>query len=234
MSKTTLQERMTLALGRKSGLTQAGLARACGGIARSSVNAWVKGGTESIDGKFLTSAARYLGVDPHWLATGEGEMLSGAGTNEASKPNVTPLVSRARVPLISWVQAGELSEVLDTIYPGEVERWVDVQTVTPTRHTFALVVTGDSMENKQGWSQFDFKPGTVLIVDPDRACGPNDFVIAKDVDTQQANFKQLVHDGGRWYLRPINSQYPTIEIDDPNLRVIGKVIEATPPSMKLI
>lgn len=227
-----LSDRLKLAM-QAAGVSQADLARACG-VKPPSIHGWLSGKSKFLRGENLLQASLALNVRPDWLATGKGEMPLTTAVNEIREPNVTPLVSRARVPLISWVQAGELSEVLDTIYPGEVERWVDVQTVTPTRHTFALVVTGDSMENKQGWSQFDFKPGTVLIVDPERACGPNDFVIAKDVDTQQANFKQLVYDGGRWYLRPINSQYPTVEIDDPNLRVIGKVIEATPPSMKLI
>lgn len=55
-------------------LTQAGLARACL-VSRPSVNAWVSGKSKSIDGKYLTTAATYLGVNPHWLATGKGEML---------------------------------------------------------------------------------------------------------------------------------------------------------------
>lgn len=54
-------------------LTQAGLARACG-VTRPSVNAWVSGKAKSIDGRYLTTAASYLGVDPHWLATGHGGM----------------------------------------------------------------------------------------------------------------------------------------------------------------
>jgi SOS-response transcriptional repressor LexA len=49
--------------------------------------------------------------------------------------------------------------------------------------------------------------------------------VAKDVHTQQATFKQLTTDGGRWFLRPLNPAYPTMEIDDPAMRVIGRVIE---------
>lgn len=55
-------------------LTQAGLAKACK-ISRASVHAWFHGGTDSIDGKHLTTAAEYLGVNAHWLGTGEGDML---------------------------------------------------------------------------------------------------------------------------------------------------------------
>ncbi len=81
-----LQDRLLLAMrsgGRKS---QAGLARACG-IKPPSVNDWFTGKTKSIDGKYLTSAARYLGVDPHWLSTGRGQMVpSDAGSHIVSEP----------------------------------------------------------------------------------------------------------------------------------------------------
>lgn len=70
-----------------------------------------------------------------------------------------------------------------------------------------------------------FPPGTIIIVDPNRSAGAGDFVIAKDVVTDKATFKKLVHDAGRWYLRPLNPIYPTMEIDDPALRIIGKVVE---------
>lgn len=74
-------------------------------------------------------------------------------------------------------------------------------------------------------AQYSFPEGTILIVDPNREAMPGDFVIAKDVDTQQATFKRLATDGGRWYLKPLNPQFKTVEIDDPSLRVIGRVVE---------
>lgn len=50
-------------------------------------------------------------------------------------------------------------------------------------------------------------------------------MIAKDVSTQRATFKKLTYDAGRWFLKPLNPAYSTIEIDDPAIRVIGRVIE---------
>lgn len=70
----SLSDRIRAAFEHNAPLSQAGLARACG-ISRASVNAWVSGKTDSIDGKFLTTAAAYLGVSAHWLSTGEGDML---------------------------------------------------------------------------------------------------------------------------------------------------------------
>jgi phage repressor protein C with HTH and peptisase S24 domain len=69
-----LADRLSLAFAATPGLTQSGLASACG-ITRSSVNAWIHGKTDSIDGKYLTKAAAYLNVSAHWLSTGEGEMV---------------------------------------------------------------------------------------------------------------------------------------------------------------
>lgn len=84
----SLSARIRLSLEQNPLLTQSGMARACG-ISRASVNAWVSGKTESIDGKYLTTAASYLGVSPHWLATGEGAMLP-RGTEGASSAGGGP------------------------------------------------------------------------------------------------------------------------------------------------
>jgi SOS-response transcriptional repressor LexA len=73
--------------------------------------------------------------------------------------------------------------------------------------------------------EVSFPDGTIIIVDPMRQCGAGDFVIAKDVSTQRATFKKLTTDGGRWFLKPLNPSYPTIEIDHPSLRTVGRVIE---------
>ena len=91
----SLSARIRLSLEQNPLLTQSGMARACG-ISRASVNAWVSGKTESIDGKYLTTAATYLGVSPHWLATGEGAMQADAGSAPvATAPSQPPALSQA-------------------------------------------------------------------------------------------------------------------------------------------
>jgi SOS-response transcriptional repressor LexA len=138
--------------------------------------------------------------------------------------NVAPAPTHRRVPLISWVQAGTWQDVVDNFHPGQADEWALAFDSLPGKNAFALRVVGDSMTNPiQG--RMSFPEGTIIIVDPGRAAGPGDYVIAKDVQTQQATFKQLATDGGRWYLRPLNPAYPTVEIDDPAVRVIGRVIE---------
>lgn len=146
--------------------------------------------------------------------------------------NIRPVDGRRPVPLISWVQAGMWTEIQDNFLPGEAESWVAPMHSKPNGHAFALVVDGDSMTSPYSGGR-SFPEGTVLIVDPDMGYGPGDFVIAKDVLTQQATFKQLTTDGGRWYLKPINPSYATMEIDDPAIRVIGRVCEFQLPGGKL-
>ena len=76
--------------------------------------------------------------------------------------------------------------------------------------------------------------GYLLFVDPDIAPQAGNFVIAKDVTTRSATFKKLIVDGGRWYLKPLNRQYQVIEIDSPELCVIGVVTEVRAPARRLI
>jgi len=146
--------------------------------------------------------------------------------------NVSDYKPRNRVPLISWVRAGELSDVLDLFHPGEAVRWEDTD-ANCSRGAYALLVEGDSMVSSTPGSH-SFPAGTVLIVDPERGGNAGDYVIAKDVHSQRATFKLLKTDGARWYLHALNKEYPPIEIDDPAVRVIGRVIEAKPPTIKLI
>lgn len=184
------------------------------GASTQTVKNWEARGV-SKEGMLL--ARSKLGIDPNWLATGQGHVTF-------SSQNVTKVELRAKVPLISWVQAGAFQGVEDVFHPGESDVTEDVYDATVSSNAFALRVDGDSMESTYPGDR-TFPQGTILIVDPNRGATAGDYVIAKDVSTQRATFKKLVHDGGRWFLKPLNPAYPTIEIDDPALRIIGKVVE---------
>lgn len=170
----------------------------------------------------MLKANRLFGVDPRWLATGEGSMLPAGGGVEAS--NVAPVEPRARVPIINWVQAGDWSDIEPHFDLTEYDNWHEIYNGRPSSHAFALVVEGDSMTSPHPGDR-SFPAGTIIVVDPERGASAGDYVVAKDVATQRATFKRLAHDAGRWYLKPLNPAYPTIEIDDPAIRVIGRVIE---------
>jgi len=106
------------------------------------------------------------------------------------------------VPLVSWVQAGQMQAVIDNNPPGVGER---IATTYRVRlHTYALRVRGDSMEPK-------FPEGAILIVEPDESPEPGAFVIVRQ-NGDEATFKQLMQDGGRRYLKPLNPRYPILEL----------------------
>lgn len=166
------------------------------------------------------TAQELIGCNANWLLEGEGDRT--ALSREES--NVENAALRVRVPLLSWIRAGTFRDVDDRYLPGESDEWAEVYDTKPGNYAFALRVTGDSMTSPMpGYKSFP--PGTIIIVDPARSADAGDFVIAKDIETQKATFKRLVYDGGRWFLKPLNPSYPTVEIDDPSIRVIGKVIE---------
>ena len=198
-----------------AGYKKAEVARAAG-KSPAAVTQWISGETKEIKADSAAGIQKVTGFSAVWIATGQGpKMTSG---------NVSQVSERGRVPLISWVQAGNWSEVQDNFQPGEADSWEPVYETTPGEGSFALVVEGFSMTNPDP-AGLSFPPGTIITVDPSKATNPGDFVIAKDVTTQSATFKQLTSDGGRWFLKPLNPAYPTIEIDKPAFRVIGKVTE---------
>lgn len=157
--------------------------------------------------------ARAYGVDAHWLATGEGEMLADqnlirSGDNVSPGPSITGMV-----PILNKVNAGMYREIIDS----EPEGIEHVASAVPTRrYTFALRVEGDSMEPK-------FPEGMVLIVEPEADPLPNDYVIAVNGDNE-ATFKQLIKDGGEWFLKPLNPRYPIKPLG--TAKVIGVIVGA--------
>lgn len=165
---------------------------------------------------YTPALAAVLGVNALWLADGRGPKHPGTQAAHAEPSNVSTGPSRlARVPLISWVQAGDWSHVTDLLQPGEAYEWIDTG-VRVCPHTFALRVEGDSMEP-------EFAPGTILVVEPEMDAHPGDYVIAKNGD-DEATFKQLVRDGADLYLKPLNPRYPIRALG--HSRIVGVVREA--------
>ncbi len=179
----------------------------------------------------LNKAQSLLGINSQWLETGAGPMFHAADAAarhaQEGRPaylteNVAIAPARGRVPIISWVQAGSFTDVQDFYEPGEAEEWATAFDSAPSRNAFALRVEGDSMTAPSGRS---FPHGCIIIVEPNRSPKPGDFIVAKDISTQRATFKQLASDGMVHYLKPLNSIYQTQVIDDNKVRIIGVVIE---------
>lgn len=171
--------------------------------------------------KKIVELAQVLQVNVRWLSNGEGPMEADEPTPHSGSAwgNVTdgPAL-RGKVPVISWVQAGNWMEVMDNFAPGDAEKWIDT-TYAVRRHTFAVRVTGDSMEPK-------FPEGALIVVEPDEDPLPGKFVVVRKRGDNEATFKQLVLDGGVYYLKPLNPRYPIMELPADSV-IVGVVKQMT-------
>ncbi len=173
----------------KAGLSQEAFGRVIG-MDRSNVSRF-ENGDQGIDYDKLLALPKVLGEKLSDLFR-----CAETGGNIEEGPDL-----RGIVPLISWVQAGDWQTVIDNLVPGQGER---ISTYRPQQHTYALRVRGDSMEPK-------FPDGCVIIVEPDAPAEPGSYIIVRQ-NGDEATFKQLMHDGGRRYLKPLNPRYPILEL----------------------
>lgn len=125
------------------------------------------------------------------------------------------------IPLISHVQAGAFCEAVDNFQPGDAEEWLPCP-VNVGKQAYALRVKGDSMTSPTA-GQRSYPEGTIIYVDPDREANIGSRVIAKLIDTNEVTFKVYTEDSGKRFLKPINPQYPTIELTD-DTHICGVVV----------
>lgn len=97
-----------------------------------------------------------------------------------------------------------------------------VESACSGAESFALMVLGDSMEP-------EFADGDVIVIEPEGLATDGAFVLARPGG--EWTFRQLVASGGRWQLRPLNSRYPSIEMDDLSA-VRGVIIQKTTPGKR--
>lgn len=165
------------------------------------------------------------GVNPIWLETGQGDMLAGIETTSALQGNRVeesdvPYFRHSsssvfRIPVITWKEAGLINDPDDLPQKNTRNIWMPA-TRQLSRKTYALVVTGDSMEN-------EFSEGDIIIVDPMIESENKSFVVIRFPGEMEATFKQLVIDAGQRYLKPLNSRYPLIRME-PTVEVCGVVV----------
>ena len=195
------------------------------GITRVSISKW-ESGLNQPKGRYLNDLAAALGVTVDWLLTGSG----GSPESSADQPtpgyhNVEPAVipQGTRVPVLSYVQAGHWHEMCEqaTAFDGNVEYVTAGVDVGPCG--FGLWLRGNSMLPL-------FKEGDLIIVDPDEAPQPGDYVVAKN-GSNEATFKKYrprgIDENGQevFELVPLNDDYPTMHSDRQHIQIIGVMVE---------
>ncbi len=165
----------------------------------------------------LLLAQRIIGCSASWVETGQGEMLVGV------TQNVGPAdMGVKKIPLISYVQAGCWTGIVDNYLPGDAEDWL-LTDLDLSPSAFALQIKGDSMLP-------EFKEGDRVIIDPNVEPLPGDFVVAKNGDNE-ATFKKYrprgVNEQGAqvFELVPLNEDYPSMRSDSTQINIIGTMVE---------
>lgn len=193
------------------------------GKTTQAVSKWLNG--EAIaEADSMVALCSWLKVRREWLEYGvlPKEQLGRRNVHSlvtGHESNVSEINDRfGKVPLISWVQAGAWCEA--NFEPHNDETWLSCP-VAISENGYALKVLGDSMTNPGPGRSYP--TGCIIFVDPEAEVKTGDRVIASVPRTNEATFKILVEDAGRKFLRPINPQYPIIDITE-ETHICGKVV----------
>lgn len=138
---------------------------------------------------------------------------------------ITKKISSAvgrEIPIVSWMQAGSWKE--SPHIESHEQDQIFVTGKLP-KNTFALRVSGKSMENCDGKNHFP--DGSLILVNPDIDAKIDDFVVAVDEATQEATFKRLIEDCGNKFFVPLNSQFPVTKVTETTVirGVVFRVID---------
>ena len=129
------------------------------------------------------------------------------------------LPASRQTPVISWVAAGDFTEVLSADLSRVIE-WIPYNP-RAGQYGFALIVEGVSMEPK-------FMPDDRIYVNPTfqiNELHTGDLVIMACDGDEKGTFKELVVEDGNYYLRPLNPNWqPRLIPVDHNCRLVGKVV----------
>lgn len=126
---STFAERLKEAMAGPPKVTGRALAEACG-IKAPSVSDWLSGKTKTIEGRNLLAAAKRLGVEAEWLATGRGPKRRTAAMT-AGEPTASYSSARAKkideaVALLDKLDEKQIVETINFI------RWQLANKAPPT------------------------------------------------------------------------------------------------------
>ncbi|NWK52191.1 helix-turn-helix transcriptional regulator [Acinetobacter sp. SwsAc5] len=210
------------------------LARAVG-VKPPSVSDWLSGKSKTMEGENLLRAAKYLNVNPVWLATGNGEIKldqkNSSGRIDAKSlsdlgaldNNVAPVTAKL-LPVLSWVQAGTMTSI-EAINPSEINEWLPPLSADDPNGCFYLRVVGIS--NFPTYMEGDY-----ILVNPNFQTSDlisEDLIVVRH--NSDATFKKFVIESDeRKYLQALNPNFqPNIIEFEEGMQLVGLVIDAFRP-----
>lgn len=158
-------------------------------------------------GRSLEKLAEALSVDPSWLRFGNH---SASGHNPNGQPTVRLL------PLIEWEKIGM------PLNHKDITR-IPVLSDTCHQDSYFLSIENDTMIPEKSGEK-PFMINDLIGVDPQVSPKSGQYVIAKTQAKTTPIFRQYIKDGANAYLKPLNPQYPIIEIKSgSSISLIGLV-----------
>jgi len=220
------QSKMTQeALSRASGITQTIISRLEQDKAKSTRDIVALAASLGVTAEELETGAPPRGYQPPvgTVNLSLGGTIGSTSLSLGERTNATPGPAiRGLVPLISWVQAGGWSEVVDNYAPYDGEEWLPCP-VKHGSHTFVLRVYGESMFNPHG--RPSFMENDLIFVDPDRRPEHRSLVVVRKNEEMESTFKMLLLDGGKHYIKALNPAWPSqIEEMTGDITICGVVI----------
>ncbi|MBY0241883.1 MAG: helix-turn-helix domain-containing protein [Burkholderiaceae bacterium] len=211
-----------------SGMTKKDIAAAIG-VTKQSITGWEDSGR--ISKPNLQKLAELLKIDINWFMTDKpsqgddnyGKLRLIPSEQQRFDSNVAPAnVGKRAIPVISAIQAGALKEITEPyeLGAGYATLYTDDDY---SKWAFGLEIEGDSMLP-------EFKPGDMVIIEPDWEPRPGEYVAAKN-GQEEATFKKYrprgVDSNGTiiFELTPLNDDYPTLRSDITQLKIIGVMAE---------
>lgn len=180
-------------------------------VSKGAVSQWLNG-TAKPSGENLFRLSGLLKCSQEWLISGKGEPEAQLVRDTAPGPEF-----KKKLPLISWVQAGAWSTIVEK-HPSQALHYPCP--VACSDRSFVLEVQGISMEPQ-------FRNGDLIFVDPESEWRNGSFVVARLDSEDEATFKQLIIEGGHKYLKPLNPNWPEQIIPiNGNCTIVGVVVFA--------
>lgn len=183
-------------------------------IATRTVQRWEKG-EQVPDSNYLMRIAKFSGVSPHWLLTGEGEMFP----QPAEEGKVLQLpTSRYRkvdlvsLPLLSSVPGGAPSMIF---HPDYVEKYISVDDVNDAQ-AFALEVKGNSMAPR-------IEDGDIIVVSPKLEARSGDICVVRV--NEEDTVKRVKMEEQTIYLLPLNPEYEPMAIKKRDVTFVWRVVK---------
>lgn len=237
---TPLQNRLQSAL-TKSRLRKAALARRVG-VSRSSVSDWFSGKTKALEGQNLTKAAEALGVDPHWLATGQQPQRAKEPTAAYGMATILAWEHEQDLPDGEYVQipsfevrlAAGSGDEQRSLFQIEIEflhaeplafraDWIRRMKLKPAKLA-AMRVTGDSMENR-------LHDGDAVVIDTSQTEVVDGKVYALWYDGGERVKRLYRRPGGGLIIHSDNAaKYPQLTLtleEAAHVRIIGRVVHVS-------